>query len=654
MLPNCQFANKFLFFYKYLAVRQRDYLVDMSEKSRVPITVSLFTVTLGVALTLAATIISYTHYSNRNAALTAGRELMKRSAEVVRLQTASLIAPIDSIAQYSGDWLDVNSVPKASGHPSRKRLISFVSVMPQIANIYISYEDGSNYLIGAARTRPESRLKEMGAPEGTEILEQIIMRGDREKPLRIQRFLDENGDTLLTQSGYKSKYDPRERPWYKLAQEAPGVVRTDVYLFAGSGEPGLTVSKRHANGVVGVDLTLEDIDLFLNSEPQAEQGVLAIIGDDGTLLARSSTVAASEWIERQAVLDVLQKQVIESSHDRTTEITVNGRTWITHLSPIALGAGKEENLAIALPLSEVVGPITRASHQTIVVSILIALCSVPIVWLISRTLSRPLKVLANESNRIKNFQLDDPFVRSSKVDEIFKLEIAMDQMRRSLRTFGQYVPKALVRQMIEREEKPELGGKNRDVTVLFMDLENFTSMSSHLEPEEVMRRMSSYFEIVTQTLLAHEATIDKFIGDAVMAFWNAPNDIAEHPRKACEAALAVIKATKAETDSWHEEGGVSIRTRIGIHAGNAIIGNVGSSDRLNYTALGNTVNLASRLEGLNRELKTSILISADLAERVEGKFATKPAGETRIKGYDDPVMVFELLGPAGKVPAETK
>lgn len=618
----------------------------MKKKSRVPITVSLFTVTLGVALTLAATIISYTHYSNRNSALTAGRELMERSAAVVRLKTASLISPIDAIAQYSSDWLDVNSVPKASGHPSRKRLISFVSVMPQIANIYISYEDGSNYLIGAARTRPADRLKEMGAPEGTALLEQIILRGDRDKPLRIQRFLDENGDTLSTKSGYQSNYDPRERPWYKLAQETTGVVRTDVYLFAGSGEPGLTVSKRHANGVVGVDLTLEDIDLFLDSEPQAEHGVLAIIGNDGTLLARSSAGAASEWVERQAVLDVLQAQVLASSHDRTKEIDVNGRTWITHLSPIALGAGKEENLAIALPLSDVVGPITRASHQTIAVSVLIALCSIPIVWLISRTLSRPLKVLAGESNRIREFDLDDPFVRSSKVDEIFKLEIAMDQMRKSLQTFGQYVPKALVRQMIEREQEPELGGTNRDVTVLFMDLENFTAMSSHLEPEEVMRRMSRYFEIVTQTLLAHEATIDKFIGDAVMAFWNAPNDIADHPRKACEAALAVIEATKAETDSWQEDSGVSIRTRIGIHSGNAIIGNVGSSDRLNYTALGSTVNLASRLEGLNRDLKTSILVSADLAERVQGSFELNPAGETRIKGYDDLVMVFELKGLA--------
>jgi len=613
------------------------------RRFRFPITVSLFAVTLGVALALAATIISYTHYSNRAAALTAGRELMERSAEVVRLQTASLIAPINSIAQYSGDWLDVDAVPRASGHPARKRMISFVSIMPQIANIYIGYQDGSSYLIGAARTRSDEDLAALGAPEGTYLLEQIILRGGRERPIRYDRFLDENGDTLATASTYEIDYDPRERPWFKAASEVSHVTRTDVYLFAGTGKPGLTVSKRYAKGVVGVDLTLDDLDLFLNSEPQAKEGVLAIISQNGMLLATSSEnedVDRTEWL---AALEALQKQVADTDRDTVDTIDVNGRMWITHLSKIELGANKLENLAIALPLSAVVGELTRASQRTIAVSVLIALCSIPLIWLVSRSLSRPLQVLADGTRRIREFDLEKPFPHESVVDEIYKLEGALDQMRTSLQTFGRYVPKALVRRMIERQEVPEPGGEKRDVTVLFMDLENFTAMSSHLAPEEVMRRMSRYFEIVTQTLLDHDATIDKYIGDAVMAFWNAPNTVDDHAAKACEAALAVIAASKAETDSWNDEGILPVRTRIGLHAGEAIVGNVGSSDRLNYTALGDTVNLASRLEGLNRALKSSILISEDLALRIEGRYNLRSAGEATIKGYAEPVKVFELL-----------
>jgi len=611
--------------------------------SRFPITLSLFVVTLGVALALAATIISYTHYSNRASALTAGRELMERSAEVVRLQTASLIAPINAIAQYSGDWLDVNAVPRTSGHPARKRMISFVSIMPQIANIYIGYDDGSNYLIGAARTRSAEDLRALGAPDGTFLLEQIILRGARDRPLRIDRFLDESGDTLATKTTHEIAYDPRERPWFKAAAKVVDVTRTDVYLFAGTGDPGLTVSKRSEKGVVGVDLTLADLDLFLDKEPQAKEGVLAIVNKDGRLLANSSEndfVDKSTWL---AALEALQKQVLNPDKETVHTIDVNGQAWITHLSRIELGAQRQENLAIALPLSAVVGELTEASQRTIAVSVLIALCSIPLIWLVSRSLSRPLQVLADGTRRIREFDLDKPFPHSSIVDEIYKLEGALDQMRTSLQTFGRYVPKTLVRRMIERREIPEPGGVKRDVTILFMDLENFTAMSSHLEPEEVMRRMSSYFEIVTQTLLDHDATIDKYIGDSVMAFWNAPNRVDDHAAKACEAALAVIATSKAETDSWMNDGILPVRTRIGIHAGDAVVGNVGSSDRLNYTALGNTVNLASRLEGLNRDLKTSILVSEELAERVKGRYRVRSAGEAAVKGYDTPVKIFELL-----------
>lgn len=615
----------------------------MKPFSRFSITVSLFTVTLSVALALAATIISYTHYANRATALTAGRELMERSAEVVRLQTASLIEPINAIAQYSGDWLDVNVDPKASGHPARKRLISFLSAMPQIANIYIGYEDGSNYLVGATRTLPEARLGEMGAPEGTVFREQIILRGDRARPVQIERFLDENSVTLHTNSNEDEiSYDPRERPWYEQAIDSPLVERTDVYLFTGSKKPGLTVSKRHARGVVGVDITLSDLSSFLDSEPQARTGVLAIISHEGTLLAHSSLKDSPDGDDRYAALAALQEQVRNPERDTIKTVEVSGHPWMTHISAIGLGAGERENLAIALPSRDVIGEITRASQRTILVSALIALCSIPFIWLVSRSLSRPLKTLAKGTQRIRNFDLDRPFSRSSVVNEVFQLETALDQMRTSLLTFGRYVPKALVQQMIKRQETPEPGGEKRDVTVLFMDIENFTAMSSKLPPEEVMNRMSRYFEVVTQTLLENEATIDKFIGDAVMAFWNAPNHVDDHPVKACRTALAVIEACKAETDSWSDADILPLRTRIGLHSGEAIVGNVGSSDRLNYTALGDTVNFASRLEGLNREKKTSILVSAELAKRVEGRIQVRSAGDAHVKGYDNTIEVFEL------------
>jgi adenylate cyclase len=223
----------------------------------------------------------------------------------------------------------------------------------------------------------------------------------------------------------------------------------------------------------------------------------------------------------------------------------------------------------------------------------------------------------------------------------------MARMRASLRTFALYVPKALVAQLVEHSHGPELGGARREITILFMDLENFTAMSAHREPEEVMSRMSRYFEAVTQVLLAHGATIDKYIGDAVMAFWNAPEETPDHVALACRAALEVIAVGQKETGSWAEPGTLPLRTRIGIHTGSAIVGNVGSSDRMNYTALGAAVNLAARLEPLNRDLKTDILVSAAVAEAVSGRFAFESAGRFHLKGFDDEIEAFALKSENG-------
>lgn len=623
----------------------------MTTARRVPITISLFTVTLAVSLTLAAAIIAYMHFKTRQAALVTGRELMQRSAQVVKLEADALIAPVAAIATNSRDWLDVAARPAASGHPSRKRMLSFLRAQPQIASLYIAHKDGSNYLVGTLRTRPPERLKSMGAPEGATHFEQIFLRGDREKAIRINRFLDEFGETLLTKTVRGVSYDPRSRPWYRKARKTNETVRTDVYEFAGSGRPGLTISRRHADGVVGVDLVLDDLADFLESAPQAKDGLLAVLGSDGELIARSDDDGAgfsTYGLAGETALIRLKEIIRSGAGKDTSSVDVDGRTWITHVSPIKLGAGNAENLAIAVPLASVIAPISEASRGTILMTVLMALAAIPLIWLVSRSMSRPLRKLSAETRQIRDFELDEPFVRSSFVEEIFQLETAMEQMRSALRIFALYVPKALVRRMIAQGSEPELGGARRDVTVLFLDLENFTAMSSHLEPEEVMRRMSAYFEVVTQTLLAHGATIDKYIGDAVMAFWNAPNDTADHPAKACAAALEVIEVTRTVTDSWSDEGAVRLRTRIGMHCGVAIIGNVGSSDRMNYTALGSTVNLAARLEAQNRELGTSILISQDMANRLGGRFELAAAGQVSLKGFKTPVDVLEVRARAAE------
>ena len=610
----------------------------MKKNVRIPITISIFAVILAVALALAASIVSYTHTNHRNSALIIADELMVRSAEILRLRAEALITPVELIANQSSTWADVDVAPDVRGHPTHDRFLSLLRELRQISTISIGFEGGSYYMMGAAHERSPEQLKRISAPEQTAYIEQVILRSHNAATQVIRHFLDEKGETISSTSNMGSKYDPRTRPWYEAAWKSELNSRTKLYLFAGTGKPGITISRRHAHGVVGIDITLNHLEEFLNNTPQADKGILAIFRYDGPVFAKATKSDAKD-----VALQALIERVLAQPFFQSGTLDILGEPWIAHVAKAPLGTQTDEILAVAMPVAAIAAPINRVSRNTMLVSLLIVLASVPVIWLISQRLSRPLIELAAQTERIRQFDLIEEDRAYSNIEEIFQLQKAVSRMRTSLVVFSTYVPKALVRKLINSDEVPKLGGERRNITVLFMDLENFTAMSANMEPEEVMQRMSDYFEVVTQQLLVHDATIDKYIGDAVMAFWNAPDDTPDHIAAGCRAALAVREVAAKETRSWDTTNCLPVRTSIGLHCGEVVVGNVGSSDRMNYTALGATVNLASRLEGLNRDLKTDILVSADIAEKLEDQFIFRSAGTTRLKGFEEPMEVFELL-----------
>ena len=624
----------------------------MKRFKRLSITQGIFVVTLAIAIAIAGTIILYTRHQGREQALVVADELMNRSVVSLRLSTAALVAPIDLIVKVSSAWPEIETAPSVSGHPARDPLLALMRDLPQVLHIYLGDADGNYFQIKAFSQLTDGQRARYGAPPGTVFIEDVILRAGRSRPLALRRFLDQRGDTLATTTTDDPTFDPRTRPWYTGALATGSVVRTPVYIFTSDQIPGLSVSRRHNGGVMGVDITLTELERFLNAMPEARQGMLAIFQESGAILAQSSLPepGAADPPPDQARHDLMLRMLIDRAvSDRSFEaglVEVEGDLWIVRVAAIGLGAGRPEKLLVAMPVAEIVAPIDQVSRDTLIVSLLVLLASIPVIWLIARRVSRPLSRLVSEADEIRRFELSDVLRTASVVDEIQSLQRAMARMRGSLRTFALYVPKALVKQLIERDAAPELGGEQRDLTVLFTDLENFTAMSSRLEPEQVMVRMSHYFEAVTQALLARDATIDKYIGDSVMAFWNAPTDVPDHAARACQAALEIIEIARRETDSWSQPGLPPLRTRIGIHCGEAIVGNVGSSDRLNYTALGATVNLAARLEALNRELGTGILVSADVVARLDGRFELRHVGKNALKGFADGVDVFELLGMA--------
>ena len=242
------------------------------------------------------------------------------------------------------------------------------------------------------------------------------------------------------------------------------------------------------------------------------------------------------------------------------------------------------------------------------------------------------------------FEFGHPRRRESRVMEVRELSRAIDTLELALSNFMRYVPNALVRGIIGRKFSSELGGIRQPITVLFTDVFGFTTMAESLGPEEVMAKTSRYFSEIGTELIRSGATIDKYIGDSVMAFWNAPERRDDHAALACLGALRASRRLDALNAEFLAEGGAAMRTRFGIHTGEAVVGNVGSVDRINYTALGHTVNMASRFEKMNKRYGTTILVSEDVRAAAGEDFVFRFVDRAVPDGAHSAIALYELIG----------
>jgi adenylate cyclase len=218
------------------------------------------------------------------------------------------------------------------------------------------------------------------------------------------------------------------------------------------------------------------------------------------------------------------------------------------------------------------------------------------------------------------------------------------QARGLQRALASVIPPGVAQQIARTPERVRLGGERRTLTLLFTDLKGFTSFSETVDAETVSSMVSDYLMAMSAIVIEQNGTVDKFIGDSVMAFWNAPLDDPEHAQHACAAAVAMQRALTTLNGRWAERGIAAQQMRIGVHTGPASVGNMGTRRRFAYTAVGDSVNLAARLEPLNNEYGTGIIVSQATIEAAGSGFLVRPLDLVAVKGKTVPVAVYELLG----------
>ena len=395
-------------------------------------------------------------------------------------------------------------------------------------------------------------------------------------------------------------YDPRSRGWYRGAAAAGGRIWTDVYLFASDNMLGISeavpiygpgeAGAAPLLGVLAVDIGLAELSYFLGGLDISDTGKAYILNEKDQLVAlsmpRGSDLSslfagkptgaaastanlvpadeAGEPLVRQSFLSYLRGQRGSSSFT----FRVGRERYISAVTPFPAGAAFRWRIGIVVPESEIYGFVNETSRIVLAAALLIIVASIGIGVRFSRAVTSPLHRLSLEMERIRNFDLSGRERIGSRIAEIHNMAESFSNMKHGLSAFSKYVPAKLVAELIRLGEEPRIGGQRRSLTILFSDVADFTTVSERIAPERLVEEMAVYLGALGNAIMRNRGTVDKYIGDAIMALWNAPGEVRDHEVQACLAALEcqeLLADLRRERRRRPHRFGRGRRVRIGHH-----------------------------------------------------------------------------------------
>jgi adenylate cyclase len=530
---------------------------------------------------------------------------------------------------------------------------------PALDSIYIGYDNGHwlqvqrlDGLTGSQRVRVG------GPPEAVFAITTTPWRDGKELPTR-RVFQDKDGNQIGEVEIPVRGYDARRRSWYIDARKADQLVTSAPYLSFNLLVPMITFStpvNGTVRGVVGLDLKLDSYSRSAPTMKFGESGYQVMFDNHDALIAHPNFGALFDRTSRDPVAprlpsvydlqDTLEGTVI-AGWDKTSpyrkKLGWMGREYFARVETIALSPTVTANVLLVAPEDQFAKGIRVLNRQARILALIACLFFIPAAWIFGTRMSKTIGAITAEADRLQNMAPPPKAAVGSLIAELGTLGETIHKAQRAIWSFSRLAPREIVRGVLDNSISTELGGTRQDITALFTDVRGFTTIAESADPDVLMQQTSRYFTALTEVIISQGGTVDKFIGDAVMAFWNAPHPQSDHCERACRAALQAKAANEAINRQFEREGLPPFFTRFGIHVGEAVVGNLGSSERMNYTALGNVVNLAARLEGLNKQYDTQILVSDAVYERVKRSFRCRFVDSVVAKGMAAQTKVYELL-----------
>jgi adenylate cyclase len=485
---------------------------------------------------------------------------------------------------------------------------------------------------------------------------------------RTDYYTPEAGDIIFNNREFEpSTYDARVQSWYRRAVEekAPGWNR--VSEFPGSHRQAISTSTplivdNSLVAVINVVIDLARLSQFLSTLEVGRNGTVVVLNRDGNVVASPDPNAIEQQqsgemptlvdLRRTNKLLSVVKDYLGSGVDlgtlaetRQTEFTApqDGTAYFIALAPLRF-----DNWIVAtvIPASDFLATIERNAKILLAILAILTLAVASLAILAAnRLIGAPLLQIARQLKHIESFELGSITRLNSPLRELDNLSAALSQMSRGLAAFQKYVPMALVRTLVARGVEARPGGRQQILTVLFTDIVGFTGLSEQLG-DGIVPVIGGYLELTSSVIARHNGTIDKFIGDAVMAFWGAPAPNDRHAIDACAAALECQRRLQQRCDEIGGAGGTPLRMRIGVNTGRMLVGNIGSEERLSYTVIGDAVNVASRLEAANKRYGTGILIGEETRAAAGEEILVRKLDTISVYGRMQSGAVYELLAVA--------
>ncbi len=613
--------------------------------------VSILTLFLSLIIISFIAVLTFTNSAVEKSVQSISRELAQHLSDDI-LEQFQLLANSSqrAIELEASVYKDMGAL--SFENKSQMALMSnLVRLNPHITSIYVGQADGELINVidqskTAVRTYQFDPEKQLPLDTAYTV---VIFGFANSSTKNGWYYLNSDFEVIASEFSEQFIFNVTERPWYTDAVKNKGLAWSGFYTFT-TGEKGISVSMPIFNsqgeieGVIAADLTLDLLSRFLAGRTIGKSGKAFVVDSSGKIVFPQINELGTLTFTPHLVTRAYQHYLV--NHGENDFLFEHGGVkFMTHVSdmPPILGT-KNLKIVIMAPFDDFFYKILRMWHEVFLIIVAILIISALIVIYFSDRISSPIVTLSKEIDKLRNLQLEREAAIRSNVKEIILMDTSVAAMRRALRSISRYVPKEIVKELFQKGKDIVLGGEKKEITIFFSDIAGFTAIAETQPIDTLIPLLSEYFDFMSKTILDSGGTIDKYMGDGIMAFWGAPLDIPDHAARACLAALQCTRRVDLLNRQRKADGKPEFQTRFGINTGTVIVGNIGTSERMNYTVIGDAVNTTFRLQDIDKYYHTKIIISDDVYKKLGKEFIVRPLDLVAVKGRTEKTKIYELIG----------